>query len=73
MPKIADGGIVGEVKVEVKATLTVDENSFKTCMNLMEIYAKEHGVKGIVLDFRESPNGPWRKFLMNDKSVEDVL
>ena len=29
MAKIADGNIVGELKVEVKATLTVDEDTGK--------------------------------------------
>lgn len=73
MAKVIDSSMSGELKIEVKATLTVDENTFKTCVNLIEIYAREHGVKGIILDFRESPNGPWRKFLMDNKAVDDVL
>lgn len=73
MAKIADGSIAGELKIEVKATLTVDENTFKTCMNLMEIYAREHGVKGIVLDFRKTAPSRLGKFLMSDEAVEDAL
>ena len=40
MAKIADSSIVGELKVEVKATLTVDEDTFNTCVNIMTIYAR---------------------------------
>lgn len=41
MAKIADGNIVGELEVEVKATLTVDDDTFNTCVNIMTIYARE--------------------------------
>lgn len=54
MAKIADGNIVGELKVEVKAALTVDEDTFDTCVNIMMIYAREHGIKGMTLDFRKN-------------------
>lgn len=51
MAKIADSSIAGELTIEVKATLTVDEDTFNTCVNIMTIYAREHGIKGMTLDF----------------------
>ena len=47
MAKIADSSIDGELTIEVKATLTVDEDTFNTCVNIMTIYAREHGIKGM--------------------------
>ena len=34
----------GELKIKVKAALTVDEDTFDTCVNIMTIYTREHGV-----------------------------
>lgn len=73
MAKIADSSIDGELTIKVKATLTVDEDTFDTCINIMTIYAREHGIKGMTLDFRKAaPSTLWR-FLMSDEAVEDVL
>lgn len=73
MAKIADGNIVGELKVEVKATLTVDEDTFDTCVNIMTIYAREHGIKGMTLAFRKAAPSCLGRFLMSDEAVEDIL
>ena len=73
MAKIADSSIVGELKVEVKATLTVDEDTFNTCVNIMTIYAREHGIKGMTLDFRKTAPTLLGRFLMSDEAVEDIL
>lgn len=73
MAKLTDKNIVGEIKVEVKASLTVDEDTFDTCVNLMTIYAREHGVKGMTLDFRKTAPGTLGRFLMSDEAVNDVL
>lgn len=54
MAKIANGSMDGELTIEVKATLTVDEDTFNTCVNIMTIYAREHGIKGMTLDFRKN-------------------
>lgn len=50
MAKIADSSITGELTIEVKATLTVDDDTFNTCVNIMTIYAREHGIKGMTLE-----------------------
>ena len=73
MAKIADGNIVGELKVEVKASLTVDEDTFDACVNIMTIYAREHGIKGMTLDFRKTAPSMLGRFLMSDEAVEDIL
>lgn len=43
--------IIGEVNVEVKAGLSVDERTFRTCINLIAIHAQNEGLKGIVVRF----------------------
>ena len=73
MAKIADSSIAGELTVEVKATLIIDEDTLDTCVNLMTIYAREHGIKGMTLDFRKTAPSRLGRFLMSDEAVEDVL
>lgn len=73
MAKIADSSIAGELTVEVKATLTIDEDTLDTCVNLMTIYAREHGIKGMTLDFRKTAPSRLGRFLMSDEAVDDVL
>lgn len=73
MAKIADNSIAGELKIEVKATLTVDEDTFNDCVNIMTIYAREHGIKGMTLDFRKTTPSCLRRFIMSDEAVEDIL
>ena len=46
--------IIGEVSVEVKAGLSVDERTFRTCLNLIAIHAQNEGLKGIVVGFNDS-------------------
>lgn len=71
--KIADSSMNGELKIKVKAALTVDEDTFDTCVNIMTIYAREHGVKGMTLDFRKAAPSRLGRFLMSDEAVDDVL
>lgn len=73
MAKIADSSIDGELTIEVKATLTVDDDTFNTCVNIMTIYAREHGIKGMTLDFRKTAPSCLGRFLMSDEAVEDIL
>lgn len=73
MAKIADSSIDGELTIEVKATLTVDDDTFNTCVNIMTIYAREHGIKGMTLDFRKAAPSLLGRFLMSDEAVEDIL
>lgn len=73
MAKIADSSMDGELTIEVKATLTVDDDTFNTCVNIMTIYAREHGIKGMTLDFRKAAPSLLGRFLMSDEAVEDIL
>ena len=73
MAKIVDSSMDGELTIKVKATLTVDEDTFDTCVNIMTIYAREHGIKGMVLDFRKAARSSLWRFLMSDGAVDDVL
>ena len=73
MAKIADSSIDGELTIEGKATLTLDEDTFNSCVNIMTIYAKEHGIKGMTLDFRKTAPSCLGRFLMSDEAVEDIL
>lgn len=73
MAKIADSSIDGELTIEVKVTLTVDDDTFNTCVNIMTIYAREHGIKGMALDFRKTAPSLLGRFLMSDEAVEDIL
>ena len=43
--------IIGEVSAEVKAGLSVDERTFRTCLNLISIHAQNEGLKGMVVRF----------------------
>lgn len=43
--------VIGEVNVEVKAGLLVDERTFRTCLDLIAIHAQNEGLKGIVVRF----------------------
>ena len=45
--------IIGEVSLEVKAGLSVDERTFKTCMDLVSIYARNNGFDGMVVGFND--------------------
>ena len=39
----------------------------------MTIYAREHGIKGMTLDFRKTAPSMLGRFLMSDEAVEDIL
>lgn len=73
MVKIADSSMDGELTIKVKAALTVDEDTFDTCVNIIMIYAREHGIKGMTLDFRKTAPSLLGRFLMSDEAVEDIL
>jgi len=49
--------IIGEISVEVKAGLYVDERTFRTCMDLVSIHAKNEGLKGMVIFFDDEDPG----------------
>ena len=62
-----------EIEIKCKASLIVDESTFKTCLSLIEMFAHNHGIKGYVLDFRDVDESPIRRWLMSDEAVDDVL
>ena len=45
--------IIGEINVEVKAELSVDNKTFRTCMDLVAIHAQNEGLKGMVVKFND--------------------
>lgn len=49
--------IIGEISVEVKAGLYVDEKTFRTCMDLASIHARDKGLKGMVIFFDDENPG----------------
>lgn len=42
---------IGEVTVEVKAGLSVDTNTFRTCLDLIAIHGKNEGLRGMIVRF----------------------
>lgn len=44
---------IGQISVEVKAGLSVDEKTARICMDLLSIYFKNRGYKGVVMAFRD--------------------
>ena len=66
--------IIGEVSVEVKAGLSVDERTFRTCLNLIAIHAQNEGLKGIVVRFDDQFfDGCSIKPLETEEEVEAAL
>lgn len=45
--------VIGEVSVEVKAGLSVDKKTFRTCMDLVAIHAQNEGIEGMVVRFND--------------------
>lgn len=64
---------IGEIEVEVKAKLSVDESTFYTCMRLIAIHAKDNGLKGMVLRFEDYGQGYSIRPLMTDDAVEEAF
>lgn len=61
--------VIGEVSVEVKAGLSVDEKTFRTCLNLISIYAENNGAKGIFVNLNDG-DYPLVKLIETDESLE---
>lgn len=49
--------VIGEINVEVKAGLSVDEKTARVCSYLLSIYFKNRGYSGIVLQFDDCVAG----------------
>ena len=63
--------VIGEVSVEVKAGLSVDDQTARICMDLLSIHFKNRGIKGCVLAFND--DYPTFKALTTEESVNDAL
>ena len=66
--------IIGEVNVEVKAGLSVDKRTFRTCMDLVAIHAQNEGIKGMVVRFNDQDFDRCSiRPLMTEEEVEAAL
>lgn len=66
--------IIGEINVEVKAGLSVDKRTFRTCMDLVAIHAQNEGIKGMVVRFNDQDFDRCTiKLLMTEEDVETAL
>lgn len=66
--------VIGEVNVEVKAGLSVDKRTFRTCMDLVAIHAQNEGIKGMVVRFNDQDIDRCSiRPLMNEAEVNAAL
>lgn len=66
--------IGGEINVEVKAGLSVDKKTFRTCMDLVAIHAQNEGLKGMVVRFNDQDfDGYSIKPLTTEEEVNAAL
>ena len=49
--------VIGEIGIEVKAGLSVDKRTAMICMDLLSIYFKNEGCKGVVIRFNDDSLG----------------
>lgn len=62
-----------EITVEVKAKLSVDEQTFYTCLRLIAIYAKEKELEGMVLRFHDRGEPYSIMPLMTEEDVKRAM
>lgn len=62
--------VAGEVVVDVKCKLDVDEETFQTCMRLVTIYAKNQGMKGMIVNFPDDITNYAVKFFETQNEVD---
>lgn len=66
--------IIGEVNIEVKAGLSVDKKTLRTCMDLVAIHAQNEGIKGMVVRFNDQDFDRCSiRPLMTEEEVEAAL
>lgn len=64
-----------EIKVNVKVGLSVDEETFRTCMNLLKLYVQSHceNCKGIVMKFDDTIDSePLISFVDTDAEMDRI-
>lgn len=71
MANICNKNVVGEVSIEVKAGLSVDEDTFQVCMDLIRLYVRNHGDKGLLVDCRD--DGPFVHHIKNDSALDYII
>lgn len=67
---IKNNTVIGEINVEVKAGLSVDRKTADICMDLLAIYFRNSGFKGVVLDF---PTGDMRGCAVRPIETDDEV
>lgn len=66
--------VIGEVAVEVKAGLSVDQHTFHTCVNLAAIHGRNEGWKGMIVIFDDELDDGYAIMPLETKEeVENVL
>lgn len=65
--------VLNEITVNVKAKLSVDEQTFYTCLRLIAIHAREEGLEGIVLRFHDRGEPYSIMPLMTKEDVERAM
>ena len=63
------------IEINVKASLSVDEETFKTCMSLIKIYFQSHheNLKGIVLRYSDAYSEPIITIVDNDVEMDRIM
>lgn len=56
MPKIIDG----EIQIQANVGIHVDETTFKTCLHLITMYAKENNMNAMVVKFDDNYYGGYQ-------------
>lgn len=62
--------VAGEVVINVKARLDVDDDTFNTCMSLITIRAKADGLKGMLVKFDNSDSGYYAVPIMDEDNLD---
>lgn len=64
-----------EIKINVKASLTVNEDTFRTCMNLLKIYFQSHheNCKGVVMRYDDMWGEPEVMVVDTDAEMNRIL
>ena len=65
--------VIGEISVEVKTGLSVDRKTAEICKDLLGIYYKNKGCKGLILWFPEDETDILSHVLGSEDVVDRVL
>ncbi len=65
--------VIGEINVEVKTGFSVDRKTANICADLIAIYCKNKGAKGVVLAFSDDELDVSNQLLMSEQAVEEAM